>query len=88
MIKRRKKTLRHETTIAVDETSIMSVILNTNAEFIINFISGSVITFRDNGLTGDLWVNSIKTSMHDRVNPNMLEKKNSNKKLKPSKKKN
>jgi len=88
--KKKKKSLRHEATIAIDETSISSAILNTNAEFVLNFITGPVITFRDVGLTGDFWVNSIKNAMLDRIGrSNLLEKRHSSKKLiKQTKKKN
>jgi len=65
MIKRKKKSLSYIAYYNIDETTVDSCILNTNAEFKLQFFSGKELTFRDNGLTGDQWVNGIKSAIFD-----------------------
>jgi len=82
--RRKKKSLKFESSLTIDETSVDTVTLITNAEFKIQFLTGAVLTFRDSGLTGDLWVGCIKSSMYDKMSGGTpsLEKRHSSKKLK------
>jgi len=88
MTKRKKKSLKFESSLAIDETSLEIVTLVNNAEFTLKFINGGVLIIRDNGLTGDFWVTCIKSAMFDRLGgPTPLEKRQSSRKLKMTKKK-
>jgi len=62
---------------AIEDTSVESVVLLSNSEFKIQFLSGGVVILRDNLICGDQWVNAIKSSMYDLGLTGNLERKSS-----------